>query len=60
MTKQVQWLVAARRHTQSLGAALLRPRYSRRSRLESTDQRFDPNALALRGTYMALLSGIDR
>jgi len=60
MTKRIQWIVAAGRRTTSVGAALLRPHYARRSFVESNDRRFDPNAHALRGAYMALLSGVDR
>lgn len=60
MTKQVQWLVAARRHTKFLGAILLRARYSRPAHLESSDRRFDPSDHSMRGRYLGLLSGIDR
>ena len=60
MTKQVNWLVAAWRHTKFVGTVLLRARYSRRACLESTDQRFDPSDHPLRGSYLGLLSGINR
>ena len=60
MTKKIQWLVAASRQTKSVGAALLRPQDARRAHLESADQRFEQNTLALRGAYMALLSGFER
>jgi len=60
MTNKFQWLAAGLRAAESVGQALVRVRHSRRPRLESTDQRFDPSAHALRGCYLGLLTGISR
>jgi hypothetical protein len=60
MIKKFQWLEAALRCGGSVGRGFIRVRYSRRPVLESSHDRFDPCAHALRFSSFGLLAGTNR
>ncbi len=57
MIKKFQWLDAALRRAASVAHEVVHVRYSRRPILESSQDRFDPCAQALRCNSFGLLVG---
>ncbi len=57
MIKKIHWLDAALRRAASVAREVIRVRYSRRPVLESSEERFDPCARALRCNSFGLLVG---